>query len=146
MPSKIEVTIDEKPVPRQSLRMYTNKAGRAVVFDPQSKELMKYRAVIASQIPPKFRPWDENVEVYVAIDCQFPVPKSWPIREREEALAGRTPHLDTPDCDNMGKIYMDCIKCIIFSDDRQVTSLVITKRYAEVPCVTITCVGLNVDG
>lgn len=81
----------------------------------------------------------------MVIEANFAIPKSWNKSERLAALAGDAPHIHVPDCDNMAKLYMDCIKGIVFEDDAQVVSLLVVKKYAEEQGVIIHCLLLEQD-
>lgn len=61
--------------------------------------------------------------------CIFmPVPVSWPRRRQEAALQGLE-HPGKPDLDNVAKAVLDGLNGIVYRDDKQVTRLVVEKRY-----------------
>ena len=66
--------------------------------------------------------------VEVKIRAVFAVPKSWPLRRRQEALAGMIPVTVKPDCDNIMKC-MDALNGIAWVDDKQITVAMVEKVY-----------------
>ncbi|HPF55344.1 MAG TPA: RusA family crossover junction endodeoxyribonuclease [Clostridiales bacterium] len=51
-----------------------------------------------------------------------------------------------PDADNIAKIILDALNGVAFHDDAQVVKLIVTKRYATEPYVTIALTECEVDG
>lgn len=66
------------------------------------------------------------------------VPASWSKRDTQAALAGAIYPTSRPDCDNYGKAILDGMRGVAFGDDSQIVDLVVRKRYAQRPCVTVT--------
>ncbi len=60
----------------------------------------------------------------------FGVPKSWPSKRRDAALAGTVRPTGKPDWDNIGKTT-DGLKGIVFVDDSQIVEALVIKRYSE---------------
>jgi len=52
-------------------------------------------------------------------------------------LSGEEKHTKKPDLDNVAKAVIDGMNGIIFKDDSQITSLHVTKVYAEVGKVEV---------
>ena len=89
----------------------------------------------------------------VKIIAYFEVPKSYTKKRRINCLAGLELPTKKPDIDNVAKIVMDGMnpktkrnkqlhKMVevmrgIYHDDKQVTTLVVKKRYAERPRVEV---------
>jgi Holliday junction resolvase RusA-like endonuclease len=69
------------------------------------------------------------------LDCQ--VPASWSGRKQREALAGAIRPTSKPDIDNVVKAIFDGLNGVAWRDDVQVVYLIVTKRYAAVPCVRV---------
>lgn len=63
--------------------------------------------------------------------CMFAVPKSWPQRDRIDALAGDLRPLVKPDWDNLGKLVSDAFNEIVWKDDSQVVDAHVQKFYGE---------------
>ena len=73
-----------------------------------------------------------SVPVCVDVMVLMPIPKSWPKKKREAALAGDIEHTGKPDLDNLAKLVLDRITRSerIWRDDSQVVSLTVHKFYA----------------
>lgn len=74
--------------------------------------------------------------VEVAILAVMGVPRSWPARKRDAALAGVL-RPGKPDWDNLAKIACDGLNKIAFRDDSQISHAVVEKRYGEEPMMRI---------
>lgn len=72
---------------------------------------------------------------FVAI---LPVPQSWPAWKREAALAGGVMPTTKPDMDNVEKALLDGFNEVIWKDDVQVVDCTKSKRYGEVPGISVT--------
>lgn len=142
MKKTITIRYNEQPVPRQSHRT-SFRGGGVKTFDPQSKKLIELRALTWCQLEDSHVPWPKDTPVAVAIECYFPIPKSWPVARETMANQGLEPHINVPDVDNMAKLYMDAIKGIVFEDDSQVIGLLVAKGYQEKPAVIITCMWME---
>ena len=46
-------------------------------------------------------------------------------------------HTVKPDCDNITKIYADCLNGLVFKDDRQIVEATCVKQYGDIPRVDI---------
>ncbi len=71
----------------------------------------------------------------VAIDLQLFVvpPASWSQKKRRDALEDRIRPTTKPDADNVLKAIADGLNGIVWADDKQMTDVIIRKRYAETP-------------
>ena len=49
--------------------------------------------------------------------------------------------LKKPDCDNIAKIILDSLNGVLYDDDKQITSIIVYKKYSENPNVTIAFSG-----
>lgn len=75
--------------------------------------------------------------VAVTILAKVAIPASWSKAKRRDALAGLLDHTISKDADNIAKIVNDGMQGIVFVNDKQVTPLLVTKRYAEQPSVLV---------
>ena len=69
----------------------------------------------------------------VRLFAMMPVPKSWPNKRRDAALAGLIFHTSTPDGDNIFKLCADGLNGAIYVDDKQIVRHVVIKEFAENP-------------
>ena len=83
-----------------------------------------------------------NVPVCAEIIIDLVPPGSWSTRRRVAALRGEVRPTTRPDCDNYVKAGLDCINNIVVSDDSMIVDLVVSKKYAAVPQLTITVTPL----
>lgn len=78
---------------------------------------------------------------YRAISMQiiavYPVPASYPKRDKVAALAGDLLPTKKPDIDNVAKIIADALNGLAYDDDAQITDLLVLKRYGEDPEVRV---------
>lgn len=65
--------------------------------------------------------------------AMMPIPKSWPNRDKEAALAGIKFPMSASDCDNIAKSIFDGCNGIIYADDKQIVQMLVHKEYAENP-------------
>jgi Holliday junction resolvase RusA-like endonuclease len=65
-------------------------------------------------------------------------PASWSARKRAKALIGLIKPTTKPDIDNVVKGVFDAMNDIVWKDDKQVTELSVTKRYADVARTEVT--------
>lgn len=75
--------------------------------------------------------WDAHTgPVTLIIAAHYRMPKSWPAWKKELVAAlGESDKTTTPDCDNIAKTVLDALNGYAFVDDRQVTTLVVTKKW-----------------
>lgn len=82
--------------------------------------------------PPLDEPLSLDVEIRV------PVPASKPKKFRAAALAGDILPVGKPDLDNVLKLIGDSGNQVVWSDDSRFARIVMRRRYAEAPGMTIT--------
>ena len=144
---RVNFTIEGSPVGKARPRV-----TRTVTYTPkktsQYEDLVRYTAINSFD-----GCFDKNEPVDVKIVAYFPVPKSWSKKRKALCLANKELPTKKPDADNVGKIIMDGMnpkmkrdkqlhKMVevmrgIYHDDKQVTTLVVKKRYAERPRVEV---------
>lgn len=145
---RVEFTIEGPPVGKGRPRV-----TRTVTYTPkktsQYENLVRYTAINSFD-----GCFDNDEPVDVKIVAYFPVPKSWSKKRKALCLANKELPTKMPDADNIGKIIMDGMnpkmrrnKAVhkmmqlvrgIYHDDKQVTSLLVKKRYSEYPRVEVT--------
>ena len=66
------------------------------------------------------------------------IPESWSMRKKDAAVNGDALPCTKPDLDNVAKIVLDAMNGIAYHVDRQITDLVIRRRYGVgEPCVLV---------
>lgn len=71
------------------------------------------------------------------ITAVYPVPASYPKRDKVAALAGDLLPAKKPDADNVAKVIADALNGLAYTDDAQITDLSVRKRYGEEPEVRV---------
>ena len=128
------------------------RVTRTVTYTPAKtaryEDLVRYTAINSFD-----GCFDNDEPVDVKIVAYFPVPKSWSKKRKALCLANKELPIKMPDADNVGKIIMDGMnpkmrrdkrlhKMVevmrgVYHDDKQVTTLLVKKRYAERPRVEV---------
>ena len=118
------IVLEGKPL---AAKLKKTKSGRLY----NSRKI--YCCTIQWKIKIQYR--DEPYDGAVKVDYYFgfPIPPSWTKKKRELAKEGGMRHIAKPDCDNLEKLYNDCIKKIIIVDDNQICDTHSIKEYTENP-------------
>lgn len=145
---RVNFTIEGPPIGKARPRV-----TRTVTYTPAKtaryEDLVRYTAINSFKgIFDKDEPLDVKIIAY------FEVPKSLSKKRKSLCLANQELPTKKPDADNIGKIIMDGMnpkmrrnKVVhkmmqlvrgIYHDDKQVTSLLVKKRYSEYPRVEVT--------
>ena len=82
------------------------------------------------------KPLEGPLEVRIA--ARLPVPKSWSKAKREKALSGTLMPVSKPDADNIAKAVTDALNGLLWVDDSQIVSLLVSKTYSAVPGAWVT--------
>ena len=116
-------TIPGKSIPKARPRA-TMISGKALVYTPtQTKQFEKYVKLVAAQHAPREL---LTGALEVQLDFFLPRPKSLPIKIKY--------HTKKPDIDNLAKSVLDAMEGIIYVNDAQVISLLVTKDYGAPLC------------
>jgi len=104
--------------------------GRVITHSPHTAY---YSRIMTAAVREKMQrgafPTDGNIAIVA--DIYFAVPAS--LRKKEKvARLRRLYHTQKPDCDNLAKTILDALVAgRLITDDRQVASLCVIKRWAE---------------
>lgn len=79
----------------------------------------------------------------VIIVAYFAIPQSKSKRVKEEMRSGEVLPTVKFDVDNITKVVLDALNKIAFDDDKQVTRLVVDKRYSDIPEVRVSITELR---
>jgi Holliday junction resolvase RusA-like endonuclease len=132
----MEVTIELAGIPEGKGRPRFTRAGGGIAFTPAKTRRYESALRLAAQNAMAGRPPMEG-PVRCSITAQFPVPKSWSKKKKEQALLGFILHTSRPDFENLAKV-VDAFKEIVWKDDSQVCDAQITKFYSSHPLLRIT--------
>lgn len=80
----------------------------------------------------------KDTPISVTTDFFFSTPKSWSRKKTIRAVTGRIAHTTKPDCDNLFKAVTDALNGVLWSDDSQIVSASVTKKYATNEGILLT--------
>lgn len=128
----VSFTVPGKAVGKARARI--TKAGHA--FTP--KTTAEYEALV-KQMAWMAMNGRQVLEGPVRVEIQvcLPIPQSWSKKKRQEAARCIVLPTSKPDLDNVLKSILDACQEVVFHDDRQVCSLLMTKAYDEMPRVRV---------
>lgn len=89
------------------------------------------------QAYPDTEPIAAKVPLEAVITAKYPIPQSMTKKGREQIKSGELRPTVKPDCDNIAKIILDALNGIAYHDDAQIVTLMLSKWYAEEPCVLV---------
>ena len=112
---------------------FSTKTGRA--FTPEKTVRYESELKMAAQIAMDGAPLFEG-PLQVVIHAFMPVPSSKPRKWQLRALATRELPTTKPDPDNIAKM-MDALNLVVWKDDAQIADLIVRKRYAAEPRLTV---------
>lgn len=131
----ITLVIEGTAVPKQRPRMsgrvaYTPKKTR----DYEERVRQAFRSSYRGQVPA----FDKGVPVKACIEIVQSIPKSWSNTKTIKAERGEiAPVSRNGDIDNIAKSILDALNTLVYEDDCQVTTLMITKKYGADPCAVV---------
>lgn len=74
----------------------------------------------------------------VEIEVSMPIPKSYSVKKRNQALSGEIRPTKKPDNDNIEKIICDSLNKIAYNDDKQIVESTCIKIFGEKEGVFVT--------
>lgn len=121
----------------------TTVGGHPRAYDPQDavdyKSWVRMRCIDAMRVSHNTDPCPIAGTGYqLEIVAHVSVPSSWSKKRAAAALRGEVEPRVKPDADNIAKIIMDAINGILWRDDKDVTSLMVSKVYSEKETVCVT--------
>ena len=82
----------------------------------------------------------------ICVEAWMPIPASWSRRQFDRAVAGAILPATKPDSDNILKIIGDGCNGVVWHDDRQLSTVIIRKRYGPKPGLVIRIEEEDADG
>lgn len=127
--------VDGKPKPKQSFRYsrfgsYTSKDVKDYARHIQACFYKEYPKWLPSMFHEK--------PLKVEIDVFMQVPKTASKKRQQAMLVHDIRPLKRPDIDNISKNILDSLNGIVYADDKQIVSLLVSKAYAEEDYIFIT--------
>jgi len=111
-------------------------AGHARMFTPE--KTLAYEGLVAHQASIAMGPlplFEGPCSVSMDIVCQ--IPASWSVKKQTQAIIGAIRPITKPDVDNVEKAIFDGCNGVVWKDDVQVVDVRKSKRYGEIPGVTV---------
>lgn len=134
-PASVQFTIPGQPQGKGRPRV-GSVAGRARMYTPAKTVAYEGLVAHAAQVAMAGRELMAGpVALVLELNCQ--VPASWAKKKQAQALAGEIRPTTKPDADNVLKAICDGGNGVLWRDDVQVVEVVLRKRYAQVPNVTV---------
>ena len=132
MSDSIRFSIPGPPLGKGQTRL--SKGGFA--FTPE--HILDYENRVKNVCIEKCQQRQANYGGQVAVDITafYAFPSSCSDKKQAEIRNGARP-VKKPDLDNIAKIILDALNHVAWQDDKQVVCMVLTKKYAAVPCVSV---------
>ena len=120
---------------------FTSRCGHPSAYTP--KPTIDYEKSIQNGLKSKFAEnemlrqmpiFAADIPLAVYINAYFEPPKSKPKKWRNDALAGYYKPLVKPDIDNIAKVVLDALNGLAYADDKQVSDVIVSKRYVGADC------------
>ena len=134
MIEQINFIIDGKPTPWKRPRR-----NRNAYFSSQEQRDIKNTIAglaVESMKGNGFTKAPEGCPLIMEVYAYFEMPKSWSKKKRR-AQEDNIYHTQTPDGDNIAKLIKDALNGVVYHDDRQVSSLSVSKFWSLDPSKTI---------
>jgi len=138
---KIEFTVYGRPIPKGRPRL-----GNGRVYTPDRTKA--WEQTIALVYKQKYHSFGfyNGEPLYAEVDAYYGVPKSTAKSVRLKMLSGEIrPTKRTGDADNVGKLAIDALNGLAYTDDAQIVEIVIRKFYGEPERTEIRVGRLNLE-
>ena len=112
--------------------------GKPIVMQYPDPETVKYEAMLGKLAKALMRGRKPSPHpVCVVVHVFRSIPKSWSLRDRADARAGRAVPASKPDADNYLKAVGDALNEIVWEDDDQIVDARCIKRYSDKPALRV---------
>jgi Holliday junction resolvase RusA-like endonuclease len=132
----IIIDIPGKPIPFKSPRVFSRRT-----FNPLWAEKKQTQSIISE----KYTNAPLTCPCYCRVVFYIQVPKSFSKKKKEQALNDQILPTTQIDVDNCSKYLLDCLKGIVFEDDRLVVDLFASKRYANTGHTVVIVKEVQID-
>ena len=130
----ITFTVPGDPVPQPRHRI-TSRGPFAHAYIPASHAIHDYRSAIAEAARKAGATPTEDEPLTMTVVLQFARPKS---HYNAKGVKASAPTLPRPDVSNCIKGIEDALNGVAFVDDKQIGTLIATKRYGEEAFTSVT--------
>jgi Holliday junction resolvase RusA-like endonuclease len=128
----IEIKLDGVPIGKGRPR-FSRATG--AVYTPEKTARFEERLAWGAQAVMAGRPLCVG-PLRVTVQAWMPIPSSKPKKWKADALNGLIHPVTKPDADNFAKC-LDALNNVVWRDDSQIVSLMVTKHYTDRPCLRI---------
>ena len=137
MSAPVTVELDGAPVAKARARF-----GKGRAYTPAATRHFEHSLAWAAKAAMAGRkPFTGAVKIVARFE--LPIPTSWPVRKRADAIAGEVHPAAKPDLDNFVKAALDAINGIVIADDAQVVEVAAKKVYGASPKTVLTATPLS---
>jgi Holliday junction resolvase RusA-like endonuclease len=139
-PVFFSMEVDGKPQPkgRHRSRIVYPRKGKPFIHNYADAETEAYEKMLAQYAVLLMRGKQPTQNpIALSVCALLPMPASWSVKKREQALAGIILPTSKPDFDNFCKAASDALNKIVFHDDAQVVEAHTIKRYDARPRLCI---------
>ena len=140
---KIHLDIPGKPLGKSRPRV----TRRGITYTPKATaEREQLVRTVFAEAYRCTRPF--TCALRVTVEAVYPVPASAPKAKREDILSGKIVPTVRPDVDNVAKLILDALNKTAYTDDSQIVSLTVSKRYAhenELPHTVVDLVPFQAE-
>ena len=125
---EIEFYVDGRPRGKERPRHAQMPNGKIITYTPKATK--DYEAEIRKAfIYSGGVSFPDDVPLMVEATALMPIPKSASKAKAAEMESGAVTPVCKPDVDNIGKIALDALNGLAWTDDKQVTALIVRKKY-----------------
>lgn len=124
------------PVGKGRPKVSTRSGKFARMYTPEKTASYEGLIALSAQQAMGGRPLIDG-PVDVSLMIRLAVPASWSKKKQAAALAGLVLPTKKPDADNVLKAVFDGMNGVVWVDDVQACGVMLRKRYAETPGVTV---------
>jgi len=134
----IKYVFEIDPVPQGRPR-FARKGSYVQTYDPpKSKEFKnKLRGMAEKEFSKRPYQAEQYVPLKVTLKFYLPLLKSFSKLNLKKAIVGVLKPTKKPDLDNYLKGTLDALNGLFWHDDGQITDIVASKRYSEVPRIEL---------
>lgn len=129
----MKIEIQGAPVPWAPARYLRH----GISYSPKSKDKKR----VIWEVKKQYSGECFKGPVHLEFCFYMPIPKSWSKKKQAKVLSAA--HTNKPDTTNLQKFAEDCLKGIVFEDDKQVWSILSQKVYSDNPRTVIYVLEIN---
>lgn len=141
----MKITLPGEPLSQQRPRFTLTPSKKITVYDPLARQKELIKRLLKKKIDNRY---PDHVPLEIAdvrMTFYMKIPKSLRKAQRELAEKERLRHVTKPDCDNLAKLYLDCLVGSFLADDKGVNLLSVSKVYSTYPRTEIEIIPASIE-